>query len=98
MNMSQTLASRSVRLDPRYFVSTVDDQPVTLTADQFRLLYVLMQEPGRVFTRPELIRECKGADYPATPKSVDVAIHMLRQKIGPTLIRTIRGRGYAFAE
>jgi hypothetical protein len=59
--------------------------------DMILEVYVLVQESGRVFTRPELIRECKGTDYPATPKSVDVAIHMLRRKIGPTLIRTIHG-------
>jgi len=64
----------------------------------FRLLYCLMREPGRVFTREEIIHATKGTDYPCTPKSVDVAIHHLRARIGIDVIQAVRGMGYRFGE
>ena len=56
-----------------------------------RLLYCLMRQPGRVFTREEIIHATKGTDYPCTPKSVDVAIHHLRKASGPYFIQAVRG-------
>ncbi len=96
MKMPRVLKSRSIRLNPKYFNCTVRGEPVTLTADQFRLLYCLMREPGRVFTREEIILATKGADYPCTPKCVDVALHHLRKAIGPEFIDAVRGMGYRF--
>jgi DNA-binding response OmpR family regulator len=98
MHMPYVLKSKSIRIDPRYFTCTVRGKRVALTADQFRLLYCLMQEPGRVFTRQEIIRTAKGDDYPATPKSVDIAIHRLRSRINVPVIGTIVGMGYRFEE
>jgi len=72
--------------------------PVTLTADQFRLLYCLMRQAGRVFTREEIIHATKGTDYPCTLKSVDVAIHHLRARIGIDVIQAVRGMGYSYVE
>jgi DNA-binding response OmpR family regulator len=98
MKMPKVLTHASIRLDPKYFTCTVKKRKVTLTADQFRLLYCLMQEPGRVFTREEIILTTKGADYPVTPKSVDVAIHHLRKIIGKGYIEAVRGMGYRFGD
>ena len=96
MKMPRVLKSRSIRLNPKYFKCTVRGKPVTLTADQFRLLYCLMRQPGRVFTREEIIHATKGTDYPCTPKSVDVAIHHLRKAIGSEFIQAVRGMGYRY--
>jgi DNA-binding response OmpR family regulator len=98
MKMPTVLTSASIRLDPKYFTCTVKKRQVTLTADQFRLLYCLMEEPGRVFTREEIILATKGADYPVTLKSVDVAIHHLRKIIGEGMIEAVRGMGYRFED
>ena len=74
-------------------------EPVDLTAMEFDLLAFLMSQPGRVFTRLELLEAVRGEAYSGFERSVDSHIKRLRQKIeqdphNPTLIRTIFGIGY----
>lgn len=81
----------------------VDGRPVTLTATEFRLLEFLMSRPGVVFSREQLLDAVWGHDRAVTDRTVDVHILRLRQKIepdpaNPTLIRSLRGFGYCFAD
>jgi len=75
-------------------------KPVDLTATEFRLLHFLARQPGWVFTREQIVDGVKGADYPATDRSVDVQIVGLRRKLGTRVdcIETVRGVGYRFRE
>ncbi len=68
--------------------------PVQLTATEFAILAALLDHPGRVLSRPQLLA---AAGRPATAdRAADVYISQLRAKIGPTaVIRTARGAGYA---
>jgi len=81
----------------RHEVESCGD-PVNLTSTEFKLLHSLMLQPGRVFSRNQLINFMKGEDYYVTPKLVDVFIASLRKKLGPTAcyIHTVRGVGYKF--
>jgi DNA-binding response OmpR family regulator len=71
-----------------------DGQPVKLTATEFAILAALLDHPGRVLSRRQLLA---AAGHPATAdRAADVYISQLRAKIGPTaVIRTVRGAGYA---
>jgi DNA-binding response OmpR family regulator len=76
---------------------------IHLTRREFRLLEILTNEPGRVFSRLDLLEEAFGFDYGGLERTVDVHIMNLRKKIEPDLehpryIKTIYGSGYCFAE
>ena len=77
--------------------------PVRLTFSEFELLACLMNEPGRLFNRQELLRAIWGDSAYRDPRAIDVHIRHLREKLEavpeePRLILTVRGAGYRFAE
>ncbi len=76
-------------------------QPVSLTPTEFRLLETLAREPGRAFSRSELLDRAFGFDYDGIERTVDVHIMNLRRKIEPQpsiprYIMTVPGFGYRF--
>lgn len=89
-----------VRLDPASRTVTAGDRRVELTAIEFDLLARLMSQPGRVFTREQLLSTVWGvADYSGS-RTVDVHIGQLRAKLGDHagILRTSRGVGYSASE
>jgi two-component system alkaline phosphatase synthesis response regulator PhoP len=74
----------------------VEGQSIDLTASEFKLLVLVTREPGRVFTRSQIVDAVHGEDYPVTDRSVDVLIVGVRKKLGNAgeLIETVRGVGY----
>ena len=86
-------------LDVDTFRVTASGRPLDLTYKEFELLRFLASNPGRVYTRPALLREVWGYDYGGT-RTVDVHVRRLRAKLGPEhehLIETVRGVGYRSA-
>jgi len=83
---------------------TLNKKPISLTPHEYALLEALMQRPGRVFTRDELLeRIYPSKEATVIDRVVDVHIGNLRQKIEPDLthpryIITVRGIGYRFAD
>jgi DNA-binding response OmpR family regulator len=80
---------------------TRGDSAVELTAQEFRLLAQLVSNPGRTFSREELLSGAWGIDYEGTPRTVDTFVRQLRQKLEPDpetprYILTARGLGYRF--
>jgi two-component system, OmpR family, alkaline phosphatase synthesis response regulator PhoP len=73
------------------------DEPVECTPGEFALLELLASEPGRVFTRDQLLRHLHGAEDFVSRRTVDVHIANLRKKLDPALVRTVYGVGYALA-
>lgn len=75
---------------------TVDGQPVTLTRKEYDLLRLLLQNPGMVFTRDQLLDRVWGYAFNGENRTVDVHIRTLRQKLGDAggCIETVRGLGY----
>jgi len=73
---------------------------LSLTATEFAILHFLISNPGRVYTRNQIIEGVKGDDYPVTERSVDVQIVALRKKLGESGsdIETVRGIGYRFKD
>ena len=88
-------------LDPDTYRVTTDGRPLDLTFKEFELLRFLASHPGRVYTRPALLREVWGFDFYGGTRTVDVHVRRLRAKLGPEheqLIETVRSVGYRAAE
>ena len=88
-----------IEIDSGAMVLTVAGKTVTTTATEFRLLDCLARHPGRVFTRDQLLDAVWRDTQFVTPRSVDVYVRRLREKIeidpeNPCYIRTVRGAGY----
>ncbi len=73
---------------------------VNLTATEFRLLQFLASQPGRVFSREELIDGVLGRDIAVLDRTIDVHVVSLRKKLRDcgSLIETVRGFGYRFID
>jgi len=79
-----------------------ENKPLNLTEVEFKLLGVLAKEPGRVFSRAEIIDKALGYNYEGFDRTIDVHILNLRRKIEPDprrpkYIRTVYGSGYKFS-
>src|SRR2546429_294517 len=88
-------------IDPASYRVSQSGKPVVLSTLEFRLLYYLASRPNRVFTRDQLLDAVWGTDRFVTPRSVDVYVRRLREKIesdpeNPTHLKTVRGAGYLF--
>jgi two-component system phosphate regulon response regulator PhoB len=91
---------RDIVIDPSRHKVEVTGEDVVLTFTEFRVLQLLAGQPGRVFTRYQIVDAVHGDDYPVTDRSVDVQIVGLRKKLGEAgqYIETVRGIGYRFKE
>ncbi len=88
-----------VRVDRVRHQAYVGGQAVDLTPTEFRLLECLLRQPGRVFTRSQLVDTAIGEGTIVQERTIDVHIKGLRQKLGDMdLIETVRGVGYRFRE
>jgi DNA-binding response OmpR family regulator len=99
----ELLSVGEVTLDRGQREVKVRGERVRLTFSEFELLACLISEPGRLFSRQELLRAIWGDSAYRDPRAIDVHIRHLREKLEvapeePRLILTIRGAGYRFAE
>jgi DNA-binding response OmpR family regulator len=84
-------------IDEDTYIVRLRGVPLDLTYREFELLKFLTNNPGRVFTRSQLLQEVWGYDYYGGTRTVDVHIRRLRAKLGAeyeSLIGTVRGVGY----
>ena len=98
---ARVLALGDVRLDLERHGVTVRGEAVDVTPTEFDLLRMLMEHPGHVLTRQDLIEKGLGYDYAGAERTVDSHIKNLRKKIEPdpahpTYIQTVHGVGYRF--
>ena len=98
----EVVESGALRLDTRTQEVTVRGRLVELSALEFKLLYFLASHPRHVFDRDRLLDEVWGRDRFVTPRTVDVHIRRLREKIEqlpnrPQFLQTVRGSGYRFS-
>ena len=93
------LKAGHIRLDPEQRSAWRDGQPVDLTAKEFDLMELLMRNPGRVYSRENLLNVVWGYEYVGDYRTVDVHVRRLREKLeldpaNPEYIRTKWGVGY----
>jgi two-component system alkaline phosphatase synthesis response regulator PhoP len=95
----EMLRAGDLVLDLGGHAATVAGQPLDLTPTEFDLLGVLMQNPGRVFTRLELLERVQGYAYEGYERTIDAHVKNLRAKLGddprhPRYVQTVFGVGY----
>jgi two-component system phosphate regulon response regulator PhoB len=95
---NEIIACHGITVDLRSHVATAGDESLKLTLSEFRLLETLVRQPGRAFTRNELITAALGDDAMVLERTIDVHIRALRDKLGPSaeFVETVRGVGYRF--
>ncbi|MGV3604290.1 MAG: response regulator [Dyadobacter fermentans] len=80
-----------------YTVTQGGEKSTVLPKKEFELLFFLAQTPNKVFSRDELLQKIWGADIYVLERTVDVHIRKLREKLGDTYIKTLKGVGYMFS-
>jgi DNA-binding response OmpR family regulator len=99
----EVLRVGGLEVDGDRFEVRVDGAPVALTAKEFGIVELLAGEPGRVFTRGQIIDRTFGFEHDVSERTVDAHVVNLRRKIEtnpaePRYVQTVYGRGYRMAE
>jgi two-component system, OmpR family, alkaline phosphatase synthesis response regulator PhoP len=94
----KTISLGPISIDPDKFVVLLDGKKKTFPKKEFNLLYYLVNNPGTVHTREELLKEVWGTDVFVVDRTVDVHIRKIREKLDAysNLIETVKGVGYRF--
>ena len=89
-----------VTVDRRRHQASVGGRVLNLTPNEFRLLETLIRQPGRAFSRTELINAALGAGTIVLERTIDVHIRAIRRKLGDSadVVETVRGVGYVFRD
>ena len=103
LTADEPLVHGALRIDPSKRVVEHDGEPVKLTFFEFEILHALARQPGRVFTRVELLEHVLGDSEYRDQRTIDVHIRHLREKLeadpaNPELILTERRVGYRFQD
>jgi two-component system alkaline phosphatase synthesis response regulator PhoP len=106
--IATTLADAPIRvldveLDPARLRASIGGRPVDLTPTEFALLATLARQPGRVFTRSQLLDAIHGVAFEAYERAIDGHVKNLRRKLEPDpahprYLLTVHGAGYRFAD
>jgi two-component system alkaline phosphatase synthesis response regulator PhoP len=106
--IATTLADAPIRvldveLDPARLRASIAGRPVDLTPTEFALLATLARQPGRVFTRSQLLDAIHGVAFEAYERAIDGHVKNLRRKLEPDpahprYLLTVHGAGYRFAD
>jgi DNA-binding response OmpR family regulator len=71
---------------------------VDLTKSEFQIVAAMARQPGRVFTRAQLLDAVRGVAFESFERAIDAHIKNIRKKIGQQYVETVFGVGYRFAE
>lgn len=97
-NNKNNLIFRDITIDKLKFKVSKAKEEVKFTKKEFELLALLFSDPGKLFTREEIMRLVWGDDAYVGDRTIDVHIRKLRKKLGDDLISTIKGIGYQLNE
>ncbi len=92
--VSQTLSG--IVIDKERYIVLKDGIELSLPKKEFELLALLASQPGRVFTRENILSSVWGNDVIVGDRTIDVHIRKLREKLGDDFFKTIKGVGYKF--
>ncbi len=92
-----------VTLDKRRMQASVGQQSIDLTSTEFELLATLASQPGRVFTRAQLLDAIRGVEVESFDRAIDAHVKNVRRKLepdprNPRYVLTVHGVGYKFAD
>jgi DNA-binding response OmpR family regulator len=97
----QELQYEGLSVDMERRTAALDGEELDLTTMEYQLLVLFASNPGKTYTRDEILNELRGIDAQLFSRSVDILVSRLRQKLGDTskqarFIKTVWGTGYAF--
>ncbi len=92
----QRVEAGPLRLEPDEYAVYKNNQPIPLSKKEYELLATLMSRPYKYFSRDMLLERIWGPDTYVIPRTVDVHIRKIREKIGSEYIETLKGVGYRF--
>ena len=94
------VVGQGIMVDRQRHRATAGDRVLDLTPSEFGLLDALIRQPGRVFSRSELIDSALGSDAIVLDRTIDVHIRSLRKKMDDhaDVVETVRGVGYRFRD
>ena len=92
----QRVEAGPFRLEPDEYTVYKNNQPIPLSKKEYELLATLMSRPYKYFSRDMLLERVWGPDTYVIPRTIDVHIRKIREKIGPEHIETLKGVGYRF--
>jgi len=99
-NDDDIIEVESLKIHPGRHEVSINGEYLDLTFSEFRLLQLLAQKRGWVYTRYQIVDALRGSDYPVTERAIDVQVVGLRKKLGThgKYIETVRGVGYRFKD
>lgn len=91
---------KGVELNPELYSLRVDSEEIKVTKTELNILALFMENPGKIFSRDNIINSVRGHDVFVVDRTIDVHIMNLRKKLGPykNIITTFSGVGYGFKE
>ena len=95
-NLANLLTIGDLNIDKDTYTVTLKGKEIFFPKKEFELLYFLALNPKKVYSRDSLLRNIWGTDVHVIPRTVDVHIRKIREKIGQNYINTIKGVGYNF--
>lgn len=99
VNMAESDVIRvgEVQLDRAHYEIHLSDRTISLTSTEFEILATLMSQPGRIFSRAQLLTATHGVSFESLERAIDSHIRNLRRKLEPDeLIITVHGVGYKY--
>jgi two-component system alkaline phosphatase synthesis response regulator PhoP len=94
---SDIIRAGEITLDRTRYQASFPDRSITLTPTEFELLAILMSQPGRIFTRAQLLNAVRGVAFESYERAIDSHVRNLRRKLEPgDYIITVHGVGYKF--
>ena len=89
---------KDVELDIEKYSVKIKGNNIKLARKEFDLLKLLINQPGKVYTREEILNDVWGNDIHVVDRTIDVHINRLRDKLGQKFIETVKGIGYKICE
>lgn len=94
---SDVIRVGAVELDRAHYEIHLSDKTISLTSTEFEILATLMSQPGRIFSRAQLLTATHGVSFESLERAIDSHIRNLRRKLEPNdLIVTVHGVGYKY--
>ncbi len=94
VSSTTTLTLGNIEINREEYKIIKDGEEIILPRKEFELFYLLATKPGKVFTREEILDKVWGNEVVVGGRTIDVHIRKLREKIGDSFFKTIKGVGY----
>ena len=97
-NDKSTIELKNIIINRMEYKVVKDGVDIVLPRKEFELFYLLASKPGNVFTRFDIMNKVWGSNVIVGDRTIDVHIRKLREKVGNSYFKTIKGVGYKFAQ